>query len=71
MTYETDEDKELYEKKRCSFNGSVDVGSIVSFRMWGEESIRNGIRRKWREQRLSLIHILQFEGLETVDCGEE
>ena len=51
MTYETDEDKELYEKKRYSFNGSVDVGSIVSFRMWGEESIRNGIRRKWREQR--------------------
>ena len=43
MTYETDEDKELYEKKRYSFNGSVDVGSIVSFRMWGEESIRNGI----------------------------
>ena len=36
MTYETDEDKELYEKKRYSFNGSVDVGSIVSFRMWGE-----------------------------------
>ena len=29
MTYETDEDKELYEKKRYSFNGSVDVGGIA------------------------------------------
>ena len=29
MTYETDEDKELYEKKRCSFNGSVDAVSYT------------------------------------------